>query len=202
MSSTSDLLNTAKSQEAEPALALDYDTAINEAWVKLWLCRKMKESNGLDIKLKDGHIQLGYIGREIPTSEGTTESERLDILGYNQESKALVAFEIKGPDASRVDQENLFLQGLDHREWLEANKMAVKFVFDGPRGTRINTTKRVRLILGFFEERFYHGRIPEVYWNLKEQAQRRDRKLDIDFIHFTQSGGINGTLELTHRDRP
>jgi hypothetical protein len=58
---------------------------------------------------------------------------------------------MKGPEAKRVEIENLFLQGLEHRNWLEYNKMAVKLMFDGVRGPRINTRKRVRLLLAFFE---------------------------------------------------
>jgi len=119
----------------------------------------------------------------------------LDILGFDKADGSLVVFEIKGPDASRVDLENLFLQGLEHQKWLELNKMAVKFVLEGPRGKNINTRKRVRLILGFFQDE-----VPDLFWELRNQALRHDRHLKIDFVHFAHSGGVNGELVLTQRD--
>ena len=63
----------------------------------------------------------------------------------------IVTFELKGPNAGRVELENLFLQGLEHRNWIEKNKMTLKLLFDsGPKGKWINTRKRVRLLLGFY----------------------------------------------------
>jgi len=195
--STSDLLNKAKSlkAEAESAVLPEFPKKVNEAWVQAWLCRKMMELNGLQIPITSGDIQLGYLGRELPAGEGTTQPERLDILGFDEADHSLVVFEIKGPNASRVDLENLFLQGLEHRKWLEMNKMAVKFVIEGPKGRRINTRKRVRLVLGFFEDK-----VPDLFWELQQQALRHDRHLKIDFVHFAHSGGVNGKLALAqHR---
>ncbi len=187
---TSDLLNKAKSLRAENKSAVlpEFPDKVNEAWVQAWLCRKMMdEPNGLQVPVNSGNIQLGYLGREFPTSEGTTQPERLDILGFDKADGSLVAFEIKGPACSRVDLENLFLQGLEHQKWLELNKMAVKFVLDGPKGKRINTRKRVRLILGFFQDE-----VPDLFWELRCQALRHDRYLEIDFVHFAHSDGVDG----------
>lgn len=194
---TSDLLNKAVTikAESESKVLPVFPEKVNEAWVQAWLCRKMMESNGLQIPIKSGILRLGYLGRELPTGEGTTQPERLDILGYDKDKHSLVAFEIKGPACGRVDLENLFLQGLEHQKWLENNKMAIKFVFDGPKGKLINTRKRVRLILGFFNER-----VPELFWELRRQALKNDRYLEIDFIQFAQKGGKNGKLVLTQND--
>ena len=186
---TSDLM-----KQTEGTILPEYPEKVNEAWVQTWLCRKMMKPNGLQVSVMGREIQLGYLGREIPTSEGTTQPERLDILGFDKADHSLVAFEIKGPNCSRVDLENLFLQGLKHQKWLELNKMAVKFVMDGPNGKRINTRKRVRLILGFFKDE-----VPKLFWELRSQALRNDRYLEIDFIHFVHSGGITGSLELTQQ---
>ena len=64
--------------------------------------------------------------------------------------------------------------------------------FDTPTGKRINTLKRVRLILGFFKDE-----VPELFWELRRQALRHDRYIRIDFVRFTQIGGLNGKLSLT-----
>jgi hypothetical protein len=186
---TSDLLNKAKAIEAEDKAEVlpEFPDKVNEAWVQAWLCRQMMEKpNGLQVPARSDDIQLSYLGREFPASEGTTQPERLDILGFNKADGALVVFEIKGPHASRVDLENLFLQGLEHQKWLERNKMAVKFVIEGPRGRNINTRKRVRLILGSFRDE-----VPDLFWKLRCQARRHDRYLEIDFVHFTHSGGVD-----------
>ena len=115
--------------------------------------------------------------------------ERLDVLGVDNEDRSLVAFEIKGPDCGQVELENLFLQGLAHRRWLERNKMAVELMFDGPRGRRINARKRVRLLLGFFQEE-----VPALFWEMREEAMR-DPYLRIDFVDFAHSGGPGGGTE-------
>jgi hypothetical protein len=196
---TSDLLNKAKSLKAEKESEVlpKLPDKVNEAWVQAWLCREMMEKpNGLKVPAENGDVQLCYLGREFPASEGTTQPERLDILGFDKADHSLAVFEIKGPAASRVDLENLFLQGLEHQKWLELNKMAVKFAIEGPRGRHINTKKRVRLILGFFQEE-----VPDLFWELRHQALRYDRYLKIDFVHFAHSGGVNGKLVLTRASR-
>ena len=139
-----------------------YPAKVDEQWVQVWLRRRMMEPEGLRVPVEDGEIRLDYVAHELATGEGTVRPERLDVLGVDKEDKSLVAFEIKGPDCGRVELENLFLQGLAHRRWLERDKMAVKFMFDGPRGRRINTRKRVRLLLGFFQEE-----VPALFWELR-----------------------------------
>ena len=85
--------------------------------------------------------------------------------------------------------ENLFLQGLDHRNWLDSNKMAIKFMLDGPSGRRIDTRKRVRLLVGFF------GDAPQaLFSHLRNAAIKRDRHLSVDFVRF--SWGEHGELRL------
>jgi len=194
---TSDLVNKAQSfkAETESSILPKLPEKINEAWVQSWLCRKMIEPNGLRIPVEGDDVRLGYLGRELPACEGTTEPERLDILGFDKAKHSLVAFEIKGPACGRVELENLFLQGLEHRNWIELNKRAVKYVIDGPNGKRINTRKRVRLILGFFKEE-----VPNLFWELRREALRHDRHLEIDFVHFAHSGGVNGKLVLTRKN--
>lgn len=167
---------------------------LNEQWAQAWLCQEMDKPEGLGVN--NHHLQLGYLTHELPTWEAGTSRERLDILGVDREDKALVAFEIKGPDCSRVQLENLFLQGLAHREWLELNKRTIKFIFDGPRGRRINARKRVRLILGFFQEE-----VPELFWDMREEAVRRDPYLEIDFVGFTHPDGLEGKLKPTRKDQ-
>jgi hypothetical protein len=185
---TSDLLKNAVSGSK---LLSGHQKKINEAWTQDWLCRAMNEPNGIKIPTNSCEIQLGYLCREIPASEGTTQPERLDILGYDKSDHSLIAFEIKGPNCSRSELENLFLQGLEHQKWLERNKMVIKFLYDKPTGRLISTRKRVRLILGFYNED-----VPELFWELRKQAVKHDRFLNIDFVQFTNSGGINGTLLL------
>lgn len=158
-------------------------TGDNEAWVQAWLCRKMTSPGGLRVPVGGGDITLGYLAHELPTGEGTRNPERLDILGVDRQDRSLVAFEIKGPRCGRVDLENLLLQGVEHRDWLEENKMGVKFVLEGPHRGRISTRKRVRLLVGFFGER-----IPPLFLELRHQALRRDRHLRIDFVRFQTVG--------------
>jgi len=128
---------------------------------------------------------MRFLCSEVPCSEGTENPERLDILGYDEYDHALLAFELKGENAGRVELENLFLQGIEHRNWLEKNKMAIKLLFDGgPRGKRINTRKRVRLLLGY-----YGGNVPHLFDELRTEAIRRDPYLEIDFIKIENADG-------------
>ena len=166
---------------------------VDELWVQSWLCQEMKGPHGLRVPVEDGPIQLEYLRHELSTGEATYRRERLDILGVDKDDKSLVAFEIKGPDCGRLQLENLFLQGLAHQEWLERNKMAVKFAYDGPRGGRINARKRVRLLLGFFQRE-----VPELFWDMRREAMR-DPYLTVDFVGFSQSGGPDGELALARK---
>ena len=182
---TTDLLTARKINNM-----LDLPAKVSESWVQAQLCRQMLRAEGLEIPSSKRISRLGLLSYELPTSEGTKYPERLDLLGYDKKDHSLVAFEIKGLDCKRVELENLFLQGLEHRNWLERNRMAVKFIFDGPRGARINTRKRVRLFLGFFADH-----VPNLFYELRDQAKRKDRYLEVEFVKFILDGEHN--LELT-----
>jgi len=156
-----------------------------ESWTQMKLCQKMSSPEGLQIPTRTGFIHARMLSYEVPCAEGTDNPERLDILGYDIKNKALLAFEIKGPSVGRVELENLFLQAIEHRNWLEQNKMAVKFLFDkGPRGERINTKKRVKLILGFYDQK-----IPDLFFELRQEVTKSDKFLDIDFVHLINDDG-------------
>ena len=172
-----DLYKSSLSKQGSPQSKGD---SRRESWVQMKLCNMLETRVGLKIPVASCSITSGLIAREVPCSEGTDNPERLDILAYDKKDHSLVAFEIKGPEASRLELENLFLQGMEHRNWLEKNKMAVKLLLDnGPRGRRINTKKRVRLVLGFFSDQ-----IPPLFLKLKEQACREDIYLQIDFVRL------------------
>ena len=122
----------------------------NESWTQMKISQMMNSKEGLIIPTKKKDFKIKFLSSEVPCNEGTENPERLDILGYDESDHSLVAFELKGLVANRVEIENVFLQGIEHRNWLEKNKMAMKLLFDrGPKGKRINTRKRVRLLLGF-----------------------------------------------------
>jgi hypothetical protein len=158
----------------------NFPEKFNEQWVQSYFCKEMVSDKGLNIPTVDGEVRAGLISYEVPTWEGTKNPERLDILGYDKSDHSLIAFEFKGPSANRVELENLFLQGLQHREWLEQNKMAIKLIFDGPLGEHINTRKRVRLMLGFFGKQ-----IPELFHLLRDKHQSKDRHLQINFVEIS-----------------
>lgn len=151
----------------------------NEDFVQKLLCCRLFEPEGLSIPTRSGKINAGYIKHEMKTQRGTKEPEKLDILAYDKNDGTLIAFEIKGPACSRVELENLFLQGIEHQNWVEENKRAIKLFYEGPRRTAINTRKRVRLFLGFFGDS-----VPALFYDLREQAEAKDRDLKIDFIRF------------------
>jgi len=153
---------------------------IDEYYLQKSLCDQMNSKEGLRLHLSsDESIRLGLLSYEVPTVAGTRRNERLDILGVDLDDHSIVAFEIKGPDPSRPELENLFFQGFEHRDWLEENKMALKFAIEGPRGKRINTRKRVKLILGFCGED-----VPKLFLDLKTKALRKDRSLQIEFCRL------------------
>ncbi|MBD3377432.1 hypothetical protein GF406_20560 [candidate division KSB1 bacterium] len=165
---------------------------INEDYFQKSLCEQMTLSDGLMIPISQGnHMRIGLISHEFPTAAGTKRSERLDILGYDIDDHSLVAFEIKGPDAGRPELENLFFQGLEHRNWLEENKMAVKFAFEGPNGKKINTRKRVKLVLGISGEK-----IPDLFQDLRHDALNRDRHLQIEFCRILSPAAIGDHVDL------
>jgi hypothetical protein len=172
---THDIYECAKNKSKPPRTE---KTQENESWTQMKLCQQMNVEEGLSVPTESGRINLGFLSSEVPCNEGTENPERLDILGYDKKDHSLVAFELKGQGVGRLELENLFLQGLEHRNWIEKNKMAIKLMFDsGPRGKRINTRKRVRLFLGF-----YGDSVPEIFYELREEAKRRDKYTQIDFI--------------------
>jgi hypothetical protein len=152
-----------------------------EAFYQHELVALMSHKAGAAFQVSGGQpLRLKYLGHEIPTGEGTENPERLDLLAYDMEDKALVAFEIKGPKATESEMENLFFQGMDHRDWLEKNKMAIKFVLDkGPKGRNVNVRKRVKMILGYCDK---HG-----LSDLREfakTAKKKDPYLELFFCNL------------------
>jgi len=140
----------------------------------------MYSKEGLIIPTITNKITVKFLSSEIPCNEGTEYPERLDVLGYDDSTHGLIAFELKGPHTGRVELENLFLQGLEHRNWIEKNKMTLKLLFDsGPKGKRINTRNRVRLLLGF-----YGDKVPPLFYELREESTRRDHYTEIDFVRL------------------
>ena len=167
----------------------------HESWWQMHLCRQLASEHGLRIPIRgDDFIDAGPLTREIPAAEGTANPERLDILCYDRSDHSLIAFEIKGPHCGRVEFENLFLQGLDHWNWLERNKMAVKLFFDrGPLGRCISTKKRARLVLGFCDPE-----VPPFFYDLQREAERRDSHLRIDFVRMHKSETEPYPILLSH----
>lgn len=184
---TDDLLHCIKSNSFKVPAP---QKKLNEAWIQYNLCKKMLSNNGLSLC----GITTKLLAFEVPTHEGTKNPERLDILGYDANDGTLIALELKGPDCGRVQLENLFLQGMEHRNWLEENKMAVKFMFEGPRGDKINTRKRVRLMLGFCDKT-----APNIFYELREIACKKDKHLNIDFCRFNISKQKEVYIEMMNK---
>ncbi len=167
-------------------------TAINEYYLQKSLCDRMCSEGGLCLPSSSGEdIRAGLISYEVPTVAGSVKTERMDILGHDLDDHSLVVFEIKGPDADRPELENLFFQGLEHRNWLEENKMAVKFAIEGPVGRKINTRKRVKLILGFCGKK-----VPKLFFDLRTQALKKDRFLKIDFCRLIPPLEFGGEVRV------
>jgi len=180
---TNDLYNSAFRKSWYPATKMNSD---HESWWQMQLCKKLHSEQGLKIPVRDGKgfIEAGLLSYEVPAAEGTQGKERLDILCYDKNDHSLIAFEIKGPKCGKVELENLFLQGLEHRNWLERNKAAVKFIFDrGSRGRRISMRKRVRLVLGSCD-----AETLSLFEEIRGQAERVDPYLKIDFVWFEKDG--------------
>ncbi len=166
-----DLLNCSERKQVNSSVRKEYEKDIkDERYYQISLIDQMKTKGWIDVPIDENeNIRLGYISHEVPTVEGTIKSEKLDILGLDIDDHSLVAFEIKGPLAKPAELENLFSQGLEHRDWLERNKMAVKFLFRGKGGEKINTKKRVKLVLGFC-----HGEVPDLFSDLRRSRVRKD----------------------------
>jgi len=175
---THDIFECSKNKSLPPKTK---ESERNESWTQMKISHMMNSKEGLIIPTKKKDLKIKFLSSEIPCNEGTENPERLDILGYDESDHGLVAFELKGLAANRVEIENVFLQGIEHRNWLEKNKMAIKLLFDrGPRGRRINTTKRVRLLLGFYGEK-----VPHIFYELRKESKRRDSHTEIDFIRIS-----------------
>jgi hypothetical protein len=165
---------------------------IDENYLQKSLCDRMGSKEGLRLSSSSGKtIRVGLLSYEVPTVISALKTERLDILGCDLDDHSLVAFEIKGPEANRPELENLFFQGLEHRNWLEENKMAVKFAIDDLTEYPINTRKRVKLILGFCGEN-----IPELFLDLKTEALKKDRFLQIEFCHLIPPPKYGGEVRV------
>lgn len=176
---TNDLVKTIRPVSSEEPRHLAKN---HEAYYQHKLCEHMKSKDGLKISLDGRAVTIKYVSHEVQTGEGTKDPERLDILGYDTRDHSLVAFEIKGPSCGKVQFENLFLQGLEHRNWIEKNKMAIKLIAEGPRGRNINTKKRTRLILGFCNKE-----IPKLFNSLK-YADSHDKYSRIGFVDISKNG--------------
>ncbi|NOR14435.1 MAG: hypothetical protein GQ544_01890 [Candidatus Aminicenantes bacterium] len=165
---------------------------IGEYYLQKDLSEQMDEDKGLKLPVSgDKSIRAKFISYEVPTVAGNINPERLDVMGYDKEDNSLIAFELKGPTASKIELENLFLQGMEHRNWLEENKMAVRFAFDGPKMMYINTRKRVKLFLGFCGDV-----VPPLFHDLKAQALRRDKHLQIEFCRLIPPDNYGGKVKV------
>jgi len=165
---------------------------LNEQYCNESLRAQMKSDSGLVLPIgQKNSMRLGFISHEFPTVAGTVQPEQLDILGYDKNDHSLVVFELKGPGANKTELENLFLQGMEHRDWIEENKKAVKFAFDGPNGTRINPRKRVKLVLGFCGDE-----VPLLFHDLRAQALKRDRHLQIEFCRLISPDTIGKMVKV------
>lgn len=182
---TNDLTKTIRDK---PPNETDVHKKTLESLYQQKICQAMDSKNGLTVPTAEGQINIGYISHEVQTAEGTYDPERLDILGYDINDHSLVAFEIKGPSCGRTQFENLFLQGLEHRNWIEENKMAIKLIKEGPKGKKIGTKKRVRLILGFCNERVH-----PLFHILKNTLEQKDKYTRIDFVNIKLN---NDKIEL------
>jgi len=175
---THDIYECSKNKTLPP---ITRETKRKESWTQMKISQRMNSKEGLVIPTKKKDLSIKFLSSEVPCNEGTENPERLDILGYDQSDHSLIALELKGQSANRVELENLFLQGIEHRNWVEKNKMVVKLLFDGgPKGRRINTRKRVRLLLGFYGEK-----VPHIFEELRDESKRRDPYTEIDFVRIS-----------------
>jgi hypothetical protein len=189
---TNDLLRTIR---YNPPDKIDIKEKNREALYQQLLCQEMNRPNGLDVPTEDGVIKIGYISHEVQTAEGTIDPERLDILGFDKNDHSLVAFEIKGPSCGEAQFANLLLQGLEHRNWIEDNKMSVKLIKEGIRGKNISTRKRARLILGFCEEKSpdLFQKYKNIFDEYNNTLKKKDHYFHVDFVSMKL---IDDKLEL------
>ncbi|MBU3912168.1 MAG: hypothetical protein KKD90_06230 [Candidatus Omnitrophica bacterium] len=183
---TNDLVKTIRNASSDKVRSRSHDRC--ESRYQQVICDAMKSENGLTVPTLNGKINIKYISHEVQTGEGTKNPERLDILGFDTNDHSLVAFEIKGPSCGEEQFNNLFFQGLEHRNWIEDNKMAIKLVSVGPKGKNINTKKRVRLILGFCNEK-----VPPLFHSLRNVIRSKDKYIKIDFVNLALKNGQMAT---------
>ena len=69
--------------------------------------------------------------------------------------------------------------------------MAIKVLFEGPKGKNINTRKRVRLVLGFCSDT-----VPNLFYELRYKAVKKDPHLKIDFLKLIPPENTVDNLEL------
>jgi hypothetical protein len=175
---THDIYECSKNKSLPPKTK---ESERNESWTQMKISQLMNSKEGLIIPTKTKNLSIKFLSSEVPCNEGTDNPERLDILGYDESDHGLIAFELKGLAAKRVEIENVFMQGIEHRNWLEKNKMAMKLLFDrSPKGKRINTRKRVRLLLGFYGEK-----VPHIFNEIRDESKRRDPYTEIDFVRIS-----------------
>jgi hypothetical protein len=185
-----DLRKNAERKEKE--VQRGKESTRSEHFYQKKLCDMMSTKEGLKIAVdKNKQLTIGFLSYEFPTVQATEKLERLDILGYDLHDHSIVAFEIKGSEASEVEMENLFFQGMEHRDWLEENKMAVKFAFEGPGGQKIHTRKRVKLMLGFFGDS-----VVQRFEKLRTQAVKKDKFLEIYFCKMEPIKDKSSPLSL------
>jgi hypothetical protein len=190
---TNDLLRTI---HHTPPDNIDLKEKNREALYQQLLCQEMLHNpKGLIVPTVDGPINIGYISYEVQTAEGTIDPERLDILGFDINDHSLIAFEIKGPSCGEAQFANLLLQGLEHRNWIEDNKMSVKLIKEGIRGKTISTKKRVRLILGFCDEKSpdLFQKYKDIFYEYNNTLKKKDHYSHVDFVNMKL---INDKLEL------
>mgnify|MGYP000847414382 CR=1 FL=1 len=190
---TDDLLKCHdKKAPAFPPPKTDKKCLEKETYYQASLINQMQGDSGLEIPIGEREsIRVKYVAHEVRTVEGTIYPERLDILGYDVNDKSLVAFEIKGPRAGRVELENLFFQGLEHRDWLERNKLAVKFVLDDRADGQIDARKRVKLVLGFCGDC-----IPDLFHYFRDSAMASDPYLKIGFCRLAEPSAVGEHVKV------
>ncbi len=149
-----------------------------ESYLQGRICSRMHQE-GVLIPNEQDSFTAKYLSYEVQTAEGTKKPERLDILGYDEKDHALIAFEIKGK-CGDAEFNNLFTQGMEHRNWLENNKMAIKLITEGPKGKMINTKKRVKLVLGACRET-----VPGIFRQLKDAALK-DKHMQISLVQIVK----------------
>lgn len=183
---TSDLLKATKSS-CQIFEATDSDE-MNEDHVRKTLCKMMMRRSGLAVQLRHGATTLGYIANELKIDQGVREHNRLDILAYDRMDGRLVVLKINPSTNKRNRLGNLFIQGIPHYSWVEEHKHAVKLLYEGPNGRKINTQKPVRLIHGFMGDN-----VPSFFHILGTQSEQSGSN-PIDCLRISHE--VNGRVSI------